>query len=117
MKADWICSDTDDVARCHILSMSKAKVPGNERYLLASKDILNLRKIVNEIRRETPAVAERISTFVDERDTFEGKIANLDTSKADKVFGTEWKGGYNSIRETVLDVLKWEKEQHDGEKV
>ena len=37
--------DTDDVARVHVLSLDSEKVPGNRRYLLASPEIVDLRRV------------------------------------------------------------------------
>lgn len=38
-----------------------------------------------------------------------GRYATVDTEKADKVFGTDWKSAYDSVQAMVADVIEWEK--------
>jgi nucleoside-diphosphate-sugar epimerase len=102
--------DTDDVARTHILSLDRTKVPGNERYFLASSEPLDLRVIASKLRKEKPEWASRLPEVeVLPTSRLQGKFAKIDTAKADKVFGTDWKSAYESVKETVADVIEWEK--------
>lgn len=103
--------DTDDVARAHILSLDRSKVPGNERYVLASSELLDLRAIANRLRKENPEWASRIPEMEELPSShLQGKFATIDTSKADGVFGTDWKSAFDSVKETVANVIRWEKE-------
>lgn len=110
MGVDLSTRDTDDVAHCHILALDTHNVRGNERYLVAAPGILDIRKIINQLRGEISEIKERVPALkeVDIKD-IESKLVKLDTSKADKVFGREWKSGYDSIKATAEDVLGWEK--------
>jgi NADPH-dependent methylglyoxal reductase len=84
-------------------------VPGNERYLVASPERLDLRKVVNVLRGEDPEIAQRIPAFEATGVDIAAKIVRVDTSKADKVFGTEWKGAVESVRAVAKDVLNLER--------
>jgi hypothetical protein len=98
------------VARTHVLSLDRTKVPGNERYVLASSEPLDLRAIVSKLRKEKPEWASRLPEVeVLPTSRLQGKFATINTAKADKVFGTDWKSAYDSIKETVTDAIKLEK--------
>lgn len=105
--------DTEDVAKAHILSLDEAKVPGNRRYLLASPEAVDLRSVVARMKHEYPELADMLpDVAIDEEGdkNKKAKLAKIDTSESDVVFGTEWKGAYDSIKEIVLDAVKWAKE-------
>ena len=107
------CRDTDDVARTHVLSLDAEKVPGNRRYLLASPEVVDLRSVNAKMREEYPGLRERLSDVKIDEEGFEtrkAKLAKIDTSKSDCVFGTGWKSAYDSIKEIVLDAARWEGE-------
>lgn len=109
-EADTETRDTDDVARTHILSLDRSKVPGNERYLIASSEPFDLRVIANKLRKEKPEWASRLPEVeVLPTSRLQGKLATINTTKADKVFGSDWKSAYESVKETVADVIEWEK--------
>ncbi|KAJ4356629.1 uncharacterized protein N0V89_004665 [Didymosphaeria variabile] len=105
--------DTDDVARAHVLALEQEKVPGNHRYLLASHEGVNLRSVVARMKKEYPEVADRLPDVQVDEEGYESrraKLAKIDTSKSDTIFGTEWKTAYDSIKEIVLDAVRWEKD-------
>ncbi|KAF2735710.1 NAD(P)-binding protein [Polyplosphaeria fusca] len=101
--------DVDDVALTHIRSLSPSIIPGNQRYLVAAPSMLDLRGVARELRATDAGLAARIPD-VEPRASAEWKTCKLDTSKADKVFGREWKGQVESVRAVVRDVVEWEKE-------
>jgi nucleoside-diphosphate-sugar epimerase len=100
--------DTDDVAKCHVLALDQGKVKGNERYLTVSNETLELRKIVDKLKQELPELAGRLPTFEERNEAL--KLATVDLKKGNAVFGTAWKSAYESVKATVEDVLRWEKE-------
>ncbi|KAJ4290611.1 hypothetical protein N0V90_010829 [Kalmusia sp. IMI 367209] len=111
--------DTDDVAKAHVLSLDARKVPGNRRYILASPEVVDLRTVAARLRQEYPDLAERLPDVEVDEDGFtakKAKLAEVDTNKSDEIFGTEWKSAYDSIKEIVLDAVKWEKEKGNGSK-
>ncbi|KAI4667253.1 uncharacterized protein J4E79_001938 [Alternaria viburni] len=105
--------NTDDVAKSHVTALDRNKVPGNERYLLVSPEIMDLRAIAVDLRAESLELTKRIPALQPnlERRGPE-KFAKIDTSKSEAVFGTQWKSGHDTIKEVVLDVVKWEKENN-----
>lgn len=100
--------DTDDVAKCHVLALDQGKVKGNERYLIASNEVLELRKIVDKLKQESPELGERLPAF--EESTKPLKLANVDLTKGNTAFGTAWKSAYESVKATVEDSLSWERD-------
>jgi hypothetical protein len=84
-----------------------SSVPGNERYLLYSHDV-STAKIANAIRAKYPALRARIPPPSD-KDYF-SPPTTFDRSKANKVFGTDWKGWEGAVYDTVDDILRSEKE-------
>ncbi|KAF1971088.1 NAD(P)-binding protein [Bimuria novae-zelandiae CBS 107.79] len=108
-----IFMDTDDVARVHVLSLDAEKVPGNWRYLLVSPEIVDVRSVAARMRKEYPELADRLPDVEVDAEGYEkkkAKLAKMDTSKSDEIFGTEWKSAYDSIKEIVLDTVRFEKE-------
>lgn len=103
--------DTDDVARAHVLALEQDKVPGNQRYLLASPETVDLRSVVVRMKKEYAEVAHRLPDVELDEERYTGlkaKLAKLDTSKSDVIFGTTYKSAYDSIKEIVLDAVRWE---------
>jgi len=78
----------DDVAKTHIMSLDPS-VPGNERYIIYSHDV-STDKVANAIRAKYPALRTRIPAPT-EKDSFSPQT-KFDKSKADGVFGTDWRG-------------------------
>jgi hypothetical protein len=95
----------DDVAKTHIMSLDSS-VPGNERYILYSHD-LSTDKVANAIRVKYPALRARIPS-PSGKDAF-SPPTKFNKSKADKVFGTDWRGWEESVYAIVDDILKYEK--------
>ncbi|KAL5459608.1 hypothetical protein PMIN06_002750 [Paraphaeosphaeria minitans] len=65
------------------------------------------------MRKEYAELAHRLpDVVIDEQGhgRRKAKLVKVDTSKSDVVFGTEWRSAYDSIKEIVLDVVRWEKE-------
>ncbi|KAF2844376.1 hypothetical protein T440DRAFT_559659 [Plenodomus tracheiphilus IPT5] len=104
-------TNTDDVAQTHVVSLDRKKVPGNERYILTSQEILDLRSIAADLRAQYPELAKRIPELQKSSEPRRADgFAKVDTSKAEAVFGNQWKSHYDSVKEAVLDVVNWEKE-------
>lgn len=107
----FVASDTDDVASIHIQALDRDRVPGNRRYVLASDEPVNLRSIAARLRREHPELRDRLPDLSEEGDLWtKENMVKVDTSESDAIFGTNWKAAYDSVKETVFDVLRWEKE-------
>jgi len=88
-------------------------VPGNERYILVSPEIMDLRAIAVDLRAESPELAKRIPALQPNLERRRPEtFAKIDTSKSEAAFGTQWKSGHDTIKEVVLDVVKWEKENN-----
>ncbi|KAF2120159.1 hypothetical protein BDV96DRAFT_319671 [Lophiotrema nucula] len=104
----WL--DNDDVARCHVLSLDKANVKGNERYLLAHKQLLDFRATVVQVRKKYPELAKRLPEVEGKERDYGSELCKVDTAKADRVFGSEWKGVVESMKATVEDIIRWEDE-------
>lgn len=94
-----------------MLALDREKVPGNKRYLLASPEIVDLRSVVARMKQEYPEMANRLPGVETDEDGHRRKKARLvkvDTKQSDAVFGTTWKSAYDSIKEIVLDAVRWE---------
>jgi len=105
--------DTDDVARVHIQALDRVRIKGNARYLLASHEIVNLRAVAKRLREEDPRLAEVLPDVELDVEGFEkrkARLARLDLSESDALFGVTWKSAYESIKEIVLDDLRWNEE-------
>ncbi|KAF1941775.1 NAD(P)-binding protein [Clathrospora elynae] len=99
--------DVDDVAFMHVKSLDTAAVPGNKRYL-ASAGIIDSNDVARKIREEFPQLRNRVpepaaGTGIPDA------LVTLDLAETDEVFGTAWKGGWETARATVLDILTTEK--------
>lgn len=105
--ADSESRDIDDVAKTHVKSLD-ASVPGNERYLTWSHNV-SANKIANVIRAKYPSLRARVP--LPEGDDQAPPSAKFDKSKADKVFGTDWKSLEESVYAVVDDILRYEEAQ------
>lgn len=72
-----------------------------------------MRFITVDLRTQYPEVAQRIPQLA-KYPKIRGKVqfAKVDTSKAEAVFEIDWKTNMDSNKESVLDVMKWEKENN-----
>ncbi|OBT40169.1 hypothetical protein VE00_08808 [Pseudogymnoascus sp. WSF 3629] len=99
--------DVEDVASIHIKSLD-LKVPGNERYVFHSGLPQNSSEVAKKIREEYPQLRNRVPEVLDESAESPVKV-KVDTSKSDKVFGGPWKDWWESAKDTVDDIIKFEK--------
>lgn len=83
-------------------------VPGNERYIIYSHDV-SMDKFAKAIRERYPALRARVPPPSD-IDSW-SPPTKFDKSKADKVFGTNWRGWEEALYDLVDDILRSEKEQ------
>jgi NADPH-dependent methylglyoxal reductase len=95
--------DVDDVAAMHVKSLDMAAVPGNRRYL-ASAGIMDSNDVSRKIRDEFPQLRSRVPE-VPEGGSVPGTLVKLDLAETNRVFGTAWKGWWESARATVVDIL------------
>ncbi|KAF1991988.1 NAD(P)-binding protein [Aulographum hederae CBS 113979] len=98
--------DVDDVAAIHIKALDSSKVPGNERYLFFD-GVVSSNEAANKIREAYPQLRDRVP------EGGEGKglpptLAQFDISKAEKVFGNQWKGWWKTVDASVKDILEYE---------
>ncbi|OCL10050.1 NAD(P)-binding protein [Glonium stellatum] len=97
--------DVDDVARVHIKALDPS-VPGNERYLLHS-GLLHLNEYANRLREKYPELRDRIAPGKED-EGFPEQMSKFDVSKMEKVFGTQWVDGFESVEAIVKDALAYE---------
>lgn len=101
--------DVEDVASIHVKSLD-LKVPGNERYLFHSGHLQDSSEIAKKIREEYPQLRNRVPEVGEK--TAESPIkVTVDTAKSDKVFGVPWKDWWESTKDTVDDIVKFEKKK------
>lgn len=98
--------DVDDVARTHVKSLEVSSVLGNKRYLLVG-DKISAAEVVNKIRAKYPALQSRVPA-PEKEETVSNEGAKFDSSRADKVFGTSWVSGWDSIVAVVDDILAYD---------
>lgn len=84
------------------------KVPGNERYLFHSHHFLESSEIAKKVREEYPQLRNRVPEVGQERVESPIKV-KIDTAKSDKVFPGPWKDWWESVKDTVDDIIKFEK--------
>ena len=101
--------DVDDVARIHLEALSP-QIPGNERYLFHSPELLAPNPIALAIREKFPQLRDRVPA--PEEGAGSGVPPNLirtDTAKFEKAFGKrDWKSGRISAEETVQDIVDYD---------
>ena len=83
-----------------------AIVPGNERYLFHG-GVMSANWIANRVRETYSELKARVPA-AEEGDGFPEGMVKVATSKADGVFGTRWKGWWESAQGTVEDILAYE---------
>lgn len=102
-----IIRDVEDVASIHVKSLD-LKVPGNERYLFHSSHPQDSAEVAKKIREEYPQLRNRVPEVGEDRAESPVKV-KVDTSKSDRVFGGPWKDWWESAKDTVDDIIKFEK--------
>lgn len=98
--------DVEDVASIHVKSLD-LKVPGNERYLFYSHYPQDSSEIAKKVREEYPQLRNRVPE-AKERAESPVKV-KVDTAKSNKVFPGPWKDWWESAKDTVDDIVKFEK--------
>lgn len=93
------------MARIHIKSLDFS-IPGNERYLFHAAKI-SANRVTDHIRQSFPELRSRVPAG-GEGDGWPVQMAKTDISKAQKVFGTDWKGWQESVETTVRGILAFE---------
>jgi nucleoside-diphosphate-sugar epimerase len=101
-------SDNDDVARTHIESLDRVKVPGNQRYLVVCPEPRSIRDFAVKFRAEHPELAHRVADLP-RLEIGHSAPCKLDVSKGNKAFGGQWNDWYESTSKIIFDVLAWEK--------
>ena len=94
------------MALIHVKSLLLS-TPGNKRYLF-NAGTMSVNAVVRKIREEYPQLRERVLEGGG-GDGFPVPMAKCDTSRSDEVFGTEWKGWWESAKATVDDILEYER--------
>ncbi|OBT82007.1 hypothetical protein VE02_09908 [Pseudogymnoascus sp. 03VT05] len=102
-----LAADVEDVASIHVKSLD-LKVLGNERYLFHSGHPQNSSEVAKKIREEYPQLRNRVPKVLDKSAESLVKV-KVDTSKSDKVFRGPWKDWWESAKDTVDDIVKFEK--------
>jgi hypothetical protein len=97
--------DVEDVATHHIMSLDPKVVPGNERYVIRSRDLMSAPRLAKKIREKYPELKDRVPEGGDQ-DGWPTPLARSDVSKAEKVFGSNWKSAWESVEAMVKDVIK-----------
>ncbi|EXJ63791.1 hypothetical protein A1O7_00126 [Cladophialophora yegresii CBS 114405] len=106
-------ADVDDVARIHVDALSP-RIPGNQRYLFHSPELMAPNPIAAAIREEFPQLRDRVPAPVPEEGSGsdDGMPANLvktDMSKFESAFGKRtWKSARVSALEAVQDIVDYE---------
>ncbi|KAI1611688.1 hypothetical protein EDD36DRAFT_420636 [Exophiala viscosa] len=97
--------DIEDVAKVHIRFLSPS-VPGNERYLFHARELMTGNDMARAMREDFPELRSRVPA-PDEAagDTLPRNLVKTAISKAEKVFGTEWKSARQTTHETVADII------------
>ncbi|KAJ9608516.1 hypothetical protein H2200_007504 [Cladophialophora chaetospira] len=104
-----IFADVADVARIHVEAISQ-QIPGNERYIFHSPELIASTPTVLAIREDFPQLQGRVPA--PEEGAGDGMPPNLiktDQSKFEKAFGEQdWKSARLSIQDTVQDIEDYE---------
>ncbi|KIV80291.1 hypothetical protein PV11_07804 [Exophiala sideris] len=100
--------DVEDVAKVHVMSLAPS-VPGNERYLFHSPELMTGNDMARAVREDFPQLRSRVPAPDDEAgDAVPSNLVKTDISKAEKVFGMDWKSARQTTRETVADIIAFE---------
>lgn len=100
--------DVDDVADIHIRSLSTT-VEGNKRYLFHAPELLLSGPAANHVRDVFPQLRSRVPAG-DANATAPPTLTRFDISRAEKTFGTNWKGWRESLVAAVDSIIKHEKQ-------
>ena len=95
------------------MSLSSS-VPGNERYLFHSREVMTGNDMARATREDFPQLRSRVPA-PDEGagDALPPNLVKTDIAKAEKVFGTEWKSARQTTHETVADIIAFENGKSD----
>ncbi|KIW45659.1 uncharacterized protein PV06_04031 [Exophiala oligosperma] len=105
--------DVQDVAKVHVKALS-SDVPGNERYTFHhTKEFMSSNAAAKIIREDFPQLQNRVVKPDDDAagtgpEGLHPDLVKSDASKAEKVFGNQWKSARQSIKETVEDIITFE---------
>jgi nucleoside-diphosphate-sugar epimerase len=104
--ADSADSDVEDCARVHIEALSP-QIPGNERYIFRSPEILVGDVVAMGIREDFPQLRDRVPAPLKSGGTgAPPDLVHVSTAKFEKAFGQrQWKSMRQSVKETVEDIL------------
>ena len=104
-----VTRDVDDVARIHVEALSP-DIPGNERYIFHSPELMAPNTTARAIREAFPQLRGRVPA--PEEGAGDGIPADLiktDQSKFERAFGVQkWKSARESAIETVQDIVDYE---------
>jgi NADPH-dependent methylglyoxal reductase len=95
--------DVDDVADMHVRSLDVAAVPGNRRYL-TSAGVMDSNDVARKIRDEFPQLRSRVPE-PPVGGSIPDSLVKLDLAETDRIFGTAWKGWWETARATIVDVI------------
>lgn len=100
--------DCEDVARIHVKSLDINAVPGG-RYLVCIREKVEVGMVATRIREEFPGL--RVRVLDPELEGGKGKEVRceFDVGGMERVFGVKWKGWWKCVKETVEDILMYEK--------
>ena len=98
--------DVEDVAAIHVRTLD-VNIPGNKRYLFHAGPLLKAQKVANQIRETYPQLRSRVPEG-GAGDELPIPLVKVDISKFGNVFGTQWKGWWESAKATVDDILRLE---------
>lgn len=90
------------MARIYVKSLDLS-VPGNERYLFHA-DKVSANRVADHIRETFPELRSRVLAG-GEGNGWPVPMAKTNISKAQKMFGTDWKGWRETSEATVRDIL------------
>ena len=101
-------SDIDDVSRIHVESLSP-HIPGNERYIFHSHEMMLTTPTVLAIREEYPQLRDRVPAPETGADSsVPQNLVKTDRSKFEKAFGKqEWKSARVSALDTAGDLVAY----------
>lgn len=102
--------DVRDVALAHILSLTEPKA-SNQRIILVA-GLITPQLVIDIIRKHFPQLSERIAVGNPSQILPVGvQPTGWDTSRSFEIFGKGWgyKGLEESLVDTVISLLEWEK--------
>jgi NADPH-dependent methylglyoxal reductase len=102
----------DDVASIHIKALAPS-VPGNERYLFHAKGLMVGDSVANFAREKYPQLKSRVPEGAVDASA-PPNLVKTDISKANAVFGYQWKDWRESVSSMVDDILAAERDGRVG---